>query len=70
MAHPENKHTEFIVLYADLMDGRIMRAKKKKKYSIVFEDDYAIYFIAENDLTCGLSKNNTTYKFKKIIEGE
>lgn len=57
---------EFIVLNKDLVDGRIVRAKKDTRYQITFEDDYAIYFIAENELTCGLSKNNSTHQYTKI----
>lgn len=68
MAHTENKVIEYIILDKDLVDGKFVRAKKKKKYKIIFEDDYAVYFIGENDLSCGLTKNVVTHKYKKIQE--
>lgn len=61
-----NNVVEFIVLDNDLIDGRIVRAHKNTKYKITFEDDYAVYFVAENELTCGLSKDNSIYSYKKI----
>lgn len=56
---------EFIVLKDDLMDGRIMRAKKDTSYQITFEDDYAIYFIAENELMCGITKAEQFVEYTK-----
>ena len=66
----QNNITEYIVLNLDLVDGRITRAKKFTEYPITYEDDYAVYFTAENGLVCGLEKENQTHKYKKIVKKE
>jgi len=66
----QNNKTMCIVLNQDLIDGPVTRAKKSTPYKITFEDDYAIYFIAENNLTCGIEKQNQIHKYKIIKENK
>lgn len=58
MKQENNSFYKVIVFNEDLVDGRVIRAKKNTKYHIYHEEDDVVYFIAENELICGIEKKD------------